>query len=115
MNTTEPQKVGTIDFDIEVRGRDTRVRATAVSERGVVFASGKARCRKDDHFETQIGIDIAVGRALVNLGKAVEDYGLQRSVTEEQHRRVKVAQEMYRIADQFSSVMRRIAEAVAGR
>lgn len=105
----EMVSVGTLDFHVAFKKRDTHVTAIAETARGVVIAYGSARCRKDDHYDPNIGMDIATGRALKDLGETVELIGLERSVTEQQFQNSQIVASIELIVDRFSEAMGALA------
>jgi hypothetical protein len=43
---------------------------------------GQARCRPGDHFDEQIGVEIATGRATAQLGELMAERAANRSITQ---------------------------------
>lgn len=74
--------------DIVFDGRRTEAHVTIESGTPNLCGLGTARCREDDHYDPRIGGDIALGRALQELGERVEAEAARLVVTEEQARLV---------------------------
>ena len=66
-------------------GRITTVTVTKDGFTGL----GRATCSKTDVYSAEIGEQIALGRALIDLGLAVEVAGNARTVTKDELRRVR--------------------------
>lgn len=77
--TQQTIDIGTLDFNVQVQGPTTLVHAVAEANGDRVEGFGVARCRKDDHFDLEVGADLAGGRALQELGRNLEALALSRS------------------------------------
>lgn len=128
---TPPRIVANLRVDLEFRGRDTiaEVRQLNDSDRAFmgiqhtsipinpeltedIVGHGKARCRKDDHFEDVIGLELAAARALADYARQAEERADAQVKTEEQYQRSLIVREIEDIVDDFSQAMADIARRV---
>ena len=78
----------TLNVEVDFFGRETTVRLQQLTEeeaasRGIrlinpeltasIIGVGKARCRKDDHYEEVVGLEIATARALADYASQAEE------------------------------------------
>lgn len=64
--------------------RDGREVTAVLRLEADLVGTGTARCKPGDHFDARIGKYIAIGRAMQDLGRQLEEHGAARSITEEQ-------------------------------
>lgn len=75
----------------EYEGPVTRVVVRLVGgrvEEAGLAGTGTARCKPGDHYDRNIGADLALGRALADLGRRIEERIEPLVVTELQAQRV---------------------------
>lgn len=87
LNDDKMVTIGVLDMNADIKEPTTLVGVKLESQDvGIsVEGYGLARCKPGDHFDVNVGIDIATGRALQELGKQLEQQGLDASITESQH------------------------------
>lgn len=75
---------GAVGFSGEAKAETREARVSAATRIGSewYFGLGVARCRPDDRFNEKVGSGIALGRALQDLGKRIEEKWLERSACE---------------------------------
>lgn len=78
----------TLKTVVDHETRETTVRIDLVDDLGgfVVEATGKAKWNPVDHFDPDIGVGIATGRALVKYGRKLTNYWKAQSGSEGEYR-----------------------------
>lgn len=106
----DPQKIGAIDFEIDIDDRVTTVTATIENLEGdTLSAIGQAKCRKEDHFDLDVGASIAGGRALGKLAERIVQDAEERVETEQQYSNRKAAEALRDIGAMFDRALRSVA------
>lgn len=77
-----------------------------------IVGHGKAKCRKDDHFEHGIGLEIAAARALIDYGQQCEERATLASRTERQFQADAAAEALGEIAELFSQSLGVVARSI---
>lgn len=110
---SDPRKIGTIDFEIDIDDRVTTVSATIENLDGKTLTTiGQAKCRKEDHFDFDVGASIAGGRALEKLAKQIVADAEARVETEQQYSNRKAAEALRDIGAMFDRAIRSVASAL---
>lgn len=73
-----------LDIEIELEFDGRRTIATVSSPRTGLTGTGIARCKDDDEYHANIGTDLALGRAFVDLGQKVADRAAALAITHDQ-------------------------------